>query len=171
MQKTRDHMQFRRCGFNPWVGKIPWRRKWQPTPVFLPGKSHGQRSLVAIVRGVPRVEHDLATKSRPQCNMITPPVSVNTSFSHIIVVVQLLNYIQHFANSWTATHQLSLSFTVSWSSLKPMPIESMMPSNHLILCHPFSSCPQSFPASGSFPMSQLFTSGGQRINLPFSFCG
>ena len=37
--------QFRRCGFDPWVGKIPWRRKWQPTPVFLPGKSHGQRSL------------------------------------------------------------------------------------------------------------------------------
>ena len=33
-------------GFNPWVRKIPWRRKWQPTPVFLPGKSHGQRSLV-----------------------------------------------------------------------------------------------------------------------------
>ena len=32
-------------GFNPWVGKIPWRRKWQPTPVFLPGKSHGWRSL------------------------------------------------------------------------------------------------------------------------------
>ena len=32
-------------GFNPWVGKIPWRRKWQPTPVFLPGESHGQRSL------------------------------------------------------------------------------------------------------------------------------
>ena len=32
--------------FNPWVGKIPWRRKWQSTPVLLPGKSHGQRSLV-----------------------------------------------------------------------------------------------------------------------------
>ena len=44
--------QFRRCkrrGFNPWVRKIPWRRKWQPTPVFLPGKSHGQRK--ATVRG------------------------------------------------------------------------------------------------------------------------
>ena len=38
--------QCRRCGFSPWVGKIPWRRKWQPTPVFLPEKSHGQRSLV-----------------------------------------------------------------------------------------------------------------------------
>ena len=35
----------KRCEFNPWVGKIPWRRKWQPTPVFLPGKSHGQRNL------------------------------------------------------------------------------------------------------------------------------
>ena len=34
-----------RCGLNPCVGKIPWRRKWQPTPVFLPGKFHGQRSL------------------------------------------------------------------------------------------------------------------------------
>ena len=37
--------QGRRCGFHPWVGKIPWRRAWQPTPVFWPGKSHGQRSL------------------------------------------------------------------------------------------------------------------------------
>ena len=36
----------KRCTFDPWVEKIPWRRKWQPTPVFLPGKSHGQRSLV-----------------------------------------------------------------------------------------------------------------------------
>ena len=36
----------RRCRFDSWVGKIPWRRIWQPTPVFLPGKFHGQRSLV-----------------------------------------------------------------------------------------------------------------------------
>ena len=39
-------LQCRRPGFNPWVRKIPWRRKWQPTPVFLPGESHGQISLV-----------------------------------------------------------------------------------------------------------------------------
>ena len=39
-------LQCGRPGFNPWVGKISWRRKWQPTPVFLPGKSHGWRSLV-----------------------------------------------------------------------------------------------------------------------------
>ena len=35
-----------RCGFNPWVGKIPWSRKWQPTPVLLLGEVHGQRRLV-----------------------------------------------------------------------------------------------------------------------------
>ena len=37
--------RWKRCRFNPWVNKIPWRRKWQPAPVFLPEESHGQRSL------------------------------------------------------------------------------------------------------------------------------
>ena len=44
--------QCRRCRSNPWVRKIPWRRKWQPIPVFLPGKSHGQRSLVGYLHEV-----------------------------------------------------------------------------------------------------------------------
>jgi len=48
--------QCRRCwrrGFDPWVGKIPWRRKWQLAPVFLPGESHGKRRLAGYtVRGV-----------------------------------------------------------------------------------------------------------------------
>ena len=39
----------KRHGFSPWVGKIPWRRKWQPTPVFFPGESHGQRGLAGVV--------------------------------------------------------------------------------------------------------------------------
>ena len=43
---TRQCRRCKRCGFDPWVGKIPCKRKWQPTPVFLLGKSHGQRSLV-----------------------------------------------------------------------------------------------------------------------------
>ena len=42
----------KRHGFDPWVGKIPWRRAWQPTPVFLPRESHGQMSLVNYVHGV-----------------------------------------------------------------------------------------------------------------------
>ena len=41
---TRQCRRPKRCGFSPWVGKNPWRRAWQPTPVFLPGESHGQRS-------------------------------------------------------------------------------------------------------------------------------
>ena len=48
----------RRCQFNPWVGKILWKRKWQPTPVFLPGKSHKQRSLERLQSmGSQRVSH------------------------------------------------------------------------------------------------------------------
>ena len=55
--------QCRRLKFEPWVRKIPWRRKWQPTPVFLPGKSHGEKSLVGYSPcGHKRVRHDLATK-------------------------------------------------------------------------------------------------------------
>ena len=61
-----------------------------------------------------------------------------------------------FATPWTAMHQVSLPFTISQSLLRFMSIESVMPSNHLILCHPLSSCSQSFPASRSFPVSWLF---------------
>ena len=46
LKQLRIHLQCGRPGFNPWVGKIPWRRAWQPTPVLLPGESHGQRILV-----------------------------------------------------------------------------------------------------------------------------
>ena len=51
--------------FNPWVRKIPWRRTWQPTPVILPGKSHGQRRLVHYSPwGHKRVRCDLTTKQQ-----------------------------------------------------------------------------------------------------------
>ena len=43
--------QYRRYGFSPWVRKIPWSRKWQPAPVFLPGRFHGQRTGLATVHG------------------------------------------------------------------------------------------------------------------------
>ena len=56
-------LQCRSPGLDPRVGKIPWRRKWQPTPVLLPGKSHGQRSLVGYYpwMGSQRVRHDWVT--------------------------------------------------------------------------------------------------------------
>ena len=64
---------------------------------------------------------------------------------------------------WTGALQASLSITISQSLLRFMSIESVMLSNYLILCHSLHLLPQSFPASGSFPMSQLFPSGGQSI--------
>ena len=79
------------------------------------------------------------------------------------VVVLLLSHVQLFATPWTSARQAPLSFTISQSLLKLMCIESRMPSNHFILCRP-----QSFPASDSFPMSQLFTSGGQSIGASAS---
>ena len=69
------------------------------------------------------------------------------------------------ATPWTAAHQASLSITKSQSLLKLMSTELVIPSNHLILCRPFLLLPSSFLASGSFQMSQLFISGGQRIGV------
>ena len=82
--------------------------------------------------------------------------------------VQSLNCVRLFATPWTAAHRASLSITSSRRPPKPMSVELVMPSNHLILYCPFSSCPQSFPASVSFPMSQLFASGGQSIGVSAS---
>ena len=72
--------------------------------------------------------------------------------------VQLLGRVWHFVTPCTAAHQDSLFITNSQSLLKLMSIESVMPSNHLILC-----CPLLLPLSGSSQMSQFFASGGQSI--------
>ena len=59
----------RRCGFSPWVGKITLRRKWQPIPVFSPGKSHGQRNLSGYSQwGCKRAGHDRTTKQQIDSN-------------------------------------------------------------------------------------------------------
>ena len=73
-----------RSGFNPWVRKIPWRRKWQPTPVLLPGKSHGQSSIVGYS---PRV-----TKSRTQLSDFTFTV-------HGVFQARILELL--FSSQWT----------------------------------------------------------------------
>ena len=67
--------QCRRHGFDPWVRKIPWRGKWQPTPVFLPEKSHGQRNLAGYSPWLAReLRHDLVTKQqqRKETRMTCP---------------------------------------------------------------------------------------------------
>ena len=78
----------------------------------------------------------------------------------VAVVVQPLSHVWLFATPWIAALQASLSFTIS-QNLPRMSVEWVILSNHLILCCPLFLPPQSFPASGSFPVRWLFTSGGQ----------
>ena len=84
-----------------------------------------------------------------------------------VVVFQLLSCVWLFATPWTAARQASLSFTLSWSLLKLMSIELVMPSNHFILCR-LLLLTSIFPRSGSFSMSQVFASGGQSIGVSAS---
>ena len=102
----------------------------------------------------------------------TPELAINVD----AVVVQLLSHVQLFVTPWAAAHQASPSFTISWSVFKLMFIQSVMPSNHLILCCHFSSCPHYFQASWSFPVSHLFALGAQNSGasasvLPMSIQG
>ena len=81
--------------------------------------------------------------------------------------VQSLSHVRLFVTPWTVARQASLSITNSWSLLKLMSIASVMPSISSSV-GPFSSHLRSFPASGSFLMSQFFASGGQRIGASVS---
>ena len=90
-------------------------------------------------------------------------------WAHTRISVQLLSRVWLFAAPWTVAPQASLSITNSQSLLTLKSTKSVMPSNHLILCHPLLLLSlQTFPASGSFPMSQFFISGGQSIGVSAS---
>ena len=78
-----------------------------------------------------------------------------------VIVVQSLSRIRLFVTPWTEARQASLSFTFSQSLLKLMSIESMMPSNHLILCPSLLLLPSIFPSIRVFPVRRLFASSGQ----------
>ena len=82
-----------RSGFDPWVGKIPWRRAWQPTPVFLPGESHGQRSLAGYSWWGHR---ELDTIKHAQYYFIYVLVSLVSSQCIVFVFKQLIPLNMHF---------------------------------------------------------------------------
>ena len=86
----------------------------------------------------------------------------HNNYHFIFSSVQLFSHAWLFAAQWTAAHQAPLPITNSQSLLRLTSIESVMPSNILIL---FSFCLQSFPASGSFSVSQFFTSGPKVLEL------
>ena len=78
----------------------------------------------------------------PEGNLSNSPINISVQFS----AVPLLSHVRLFATPWTEAHQTSLSITNTQSLLKFMPIESVMPSNHLILCHPLLLLPSIFPS-------------------------
>ena len=82
-------------------------------------------------------------KQRPNCQ-------------HSLSSVQSLSCVRLFTAPWTAVHKASLSITNSWSPPKPMSIESVMPSNHLILCHPLIFLPSIFPIIRVFSNETAF---------------
>ena len=90
------------------------------------------------------------------------------TWKQIVFVIQSLSRVWLFVTPWTAACQASLSFTNSWSSLKLMSIESVMPPNHLIFCRPLLLPSSIFPISGTFPVSWLVPSGGQIIGASAS---
>ena len=80
--------QCRGLWFDPWVGKILWRRKWQPTPVYLPGESYGQRSLVRYSPwGYKRFRHDLTTNQQQQAS-----ICLGISFGQISSSLKILPF-------------------------------------------------------------------------------
>ena len=113
-ESTCQCRRHKRRGFDPWVGKIPWRRAWQTTPVFLLGESHGQRSLAGY----------------------SPWGHKESDMTEV------------------TEHRHSTGPLSQWCCLTISSSASL-----------FSFCLQSFLASGSFPTSWLFPSGGQLLDL------
>ena len=176
-----------------WVRKIPWR-KWQTTPVFLLGKSYGQRSMAGYIQSTGSQESDTAERlhhyhhqyrkyyikncwslvwqiphgaAKPVCHnywslSTVEPVLLNSSVQFSCSVMF------HSVTPWTAAHQNSLSITNSQSLLRLMSIESVMPSNHLILCCSLLLLPSIFPSIRVFSSESVL-----RIRWPkywsFSF--
>ena len=92
----------------------------------------------------------------------------NIQVFNSISSVQLLSCVQLSATPWTPAHQASLSITNSWSLLTPLSIKSVMPSNHLILCHPLLLPPSIFLSIRVFSNELFLASGGQSIGVSAS---
>ena len=128
MAQTVKNLPKSRLGFDLWVRKIPWWKERLPTPVFLPGKFHGQRDVFHFHA------HSLyKPRNANDCQQIPQFSSVQT-----------LSCVRLSATPWTVAWQASLSITNSWHLLKLMSIESVMPSNHLILYRPLLLLPSIF---------------------------
>ena len=145
--------QFRRCKFDPWVRKVPWRRKWQPTPVFLPGKSHGQRSK--------------------RCNQATKQQQTSTDSSNITMQTQYLPHLTSHKAAFLIFH----IYYIAWPLCPPQGSkQSPLTSNSGSLSLPHSPKPAakahwlstlSFPSGPLCPLSLCYS---KALKFSFPFC-
>ena len=153
---------------NPRSMGFPRQEYWSglpfPPPGYLPDSGIKPTSPTLASRFL---TNELPGK--PSCKQRQLEIPSSPGFKSTFSSVQSLSRVRLCVTPGTAARQASLSITNSWSVLKVMSTESVMPSNHLILCYPrFSSRLQFSPASGSFPVSQFFASGGQSIGVSAS---
>ena len=151
------NLQCWRPGFDPWVWKIPWRRKWQPTSVFLPGKSHGQRrgAWWAIVHGVAEL-HMTEHLTPHQHLMIWQIQALSQGWFGGFWTRNLWLY---FGWLWLTWRSFQFSHSVVSDSLQPHGLQpARLP------------CPSPTPraCSNSYLSSQFFASGGQRTGVSAS---
>ena len=140
-QMVRIRLQCRGPRFDPWVGKIPWGRAWQPTLVFLPGESSwteepGGRQTM----GSQRVGDDLVTKHSTHTYNWSTLLYTQTQHFKLTVHVQSLSSVQFFATMWTVALQAPLSMGFFrqeyWSGLPvPPPADLLHPRDQTPLLH------------------------------------
>ena len=141
---------------------------WVGSDNFPEWRPHGGFKNWVETGGPTRGLHKVCRETSSRGGRLLQLCVVFTSGSVQLGSVQSLSRVRLFATLWTAPHQASLSITNSRSSLKLMSIESMMPSNHLILCRPLLLPPSIFPSIRFFSSDSFFTSGGQRIGVSAS---
>ena len=180
----------RKHGFNPWVRKILWKRKWQPAPVFLLEKSHRQRSLAGLQSmGLVKFLQMLRAAFRWLSVTLGPH---GATVNILRVEIEKCDWNRRkrcraqSLKEWHRISSVQFSRSVVSNSLRPHesqharpPCPSPTPRVHSDSCPssrwchpaisssvvPFSSCPQSLPASEFFPMIQLFAWGGQSTGV------
>ena len=111
--------RLKRC-FDPWIRKIPWSTKWQPTPVFFPGKFHGQRSLVGYsVHGLQRVRYDWAHAHTHTHTHTHRHVKVNLSSKEVRPDLgndqHSYSYLAAPMSKWIAVQEFEMMLEFDWS--------------------------------------------------------
>ena len=128
---VKTQCQCRRRRFDPRVGKIPWRRQWQPTPVFLPGKSHGQRRLAGHSPWghrqsdvTQRLNNNKIKNRLGTAPQVLPPVKT-VSFNHAVVCFLFIGFyisvLEFLSTSYPECHNIVCVYIYSISCLNLFP--------------------------------------------------